>query len=48
VPLGPGTKYRVKDGVRLAFQHGKVVEAVKMKDVLAKNLKKRKLGKATK
>ena len=45
MPLGPGVRYRVKDGVRLAFRGNKVVEATKMKDVLKSNIKKRKYGK---
>lgn len=27
MPLGPGVRYRVKDGIRLAFKGKKVVEA---------------------
>lgn len=31
MPLGPGVRYRMKDGVRLAFKGDKVVESKNMK-----------------
>jgi hypothetical protein len=45
MPLGPGVRYRVKNGVRLAFKNGKVVEHKSMKDILADNIRKRKARK---